>query len=349
MATVVSTEVNIQPGRIDRSADFQKLAATRKASIQLGGVAQESAAPQRKRHSLFHRHRRAEEEAAAMSATITTAPLVLDAVKESNEAEQLMGMADFYAALPKIREQLAYLQNQRKEVTRANKQCQQALDDEEAVRCDEFVEAAVRHVHSLVSELKDKLESMDQGTTEAQQAYLTGINAETRDPNVEQCLTGYARIRQLLVRHYRQHLLKFMEDFQADQREADVRRKEQLERKIRIISPEISDRELTKIVADPQLNATQIFGSSVLAGDAREALQAFEQRRVSMFALERSVGKLAVLFRDMQNMLQEQGEMLTDCQKYLGSANEFLVQAKETLAEGKTYAKNVRKLKCAIF
>lgn len=252
-----------------------------------------------------------------------------------------MNMDSFFNHTILLQKNLKQITNLRVEAEKANRQYLLARDDDEVNRCDDFVQECVTRVHQLCTTTRTTLDTLD---TENDQL----LAASCADPNEESCRLGYARIRMLTVAHVRAKLADQLSAFKGEQREAAARKQDQLARQLRIVDPTLSDSDVHKIAADPELTSAQLFALAASKSDASQALERLQQRNTSMLQIEKGVSKIAMLFQDMQNLVLEQGEMLNDVAKFLGETNNFLEQAIADTAEGAERQKTNRKLKCLV-
>jgi t-SNARE complex subunit (syntaxin) len=261
----------------------------------------------------------------------------------SNAAEDDMKMDEFYDKVEKIMKELKRIEDCMIEVSKANKQYLVAKDDDEAFKCNEYVESNVNTVEGIARDINMSLSSLENETEE--------MMAEScPDPNKDSCKLGYARIRTIHSAHLRSKLSKLMSESRIEQEEAKARKQDQLARQLRILDPNLSQEEATNTVSrTSDLTSAQLFSLAATKESAAKELERLQLRHVSMMNVEKSVMKLARLFNDMQNLVREQGEWIEDTKKCLAGANTFLEKAVEDTHEGVQRQKTIRKLKCAIF
>ena len=252
-------------------------------------------------------------------------------------------MGDFYTKVSKIIEDLKRIEEYMGEVSKANKQYLIAKDDDEAFKCDEYVEQSVGAVEKIARDINGSLGSVEHDTEM--------IMAEScADPNKDACKLGYARIRTIYSAHLRSKLSILMSAFRIEQEEAKARKQDQLARQLRILDPNLSQAEAaTTVSRTNDLTSAQLFSLAATKESAAKELDRLQMRHASMMNVEKSVLKLARLFNDMQNLVMEQGEWIKDTRKFLGETNTFLEKAVEDTHEGVERQKTIRKLHCAIF
>lgn len=323
--------VLVDRGIIDRSAEFKSCAQNRRATIS---IPQEQATDDVSKKGLFKKKKSKKTQSLPPPPQKLTTDYSLG-------AESSMHMDVFYNHIALLHQNLKQVRELRGEAEKANRQYLLARDDDQANKCDDFVEECVNRVNQLCAQTRQTLDTLDGENDQL-------LGAPCPDKNEEGCRLGYARIRILNTAHLRAELAAQMAAFKAEQREAAARKQDQLARQLRIVDPTLSDGDVNRIATDPELTSAQLFALAASKTDATQALERLQQRHTSMLNIEKGVSKLAMLFQDMQNLVLEQGEMLNDTQKFLAETNTFLEQAIADTAEGAERQKTNRKLKCLL-
>jgi t-SNARE complex subunit (syntaxin) len=324
-------------GILDITSQFKLKSDSRRRTIFIPQAPQEpeEVVTKEKKKHLFRRKSAPPPPAPIPKKQLTT--------EYSDAAEDDMKMSEFYVNVSKIHDDLKRIEEYMSEVSKANKQYLIAKDDDEAFKCDEYVEKSINIVETIAREVNNSLSSVEHDT-EMKMAEACS------DPNKDACKLGYARIRTIYSAHLRSKLSKLMAAFRIEQEEAKARKQDQLARQLRILDPNLSQSEATATVSrTSDLTSAQLFSLAATKESAAKELERLQMRHVSMMNVEKSVVKLARLFNDMQNLVMEQGEWIKDTKKFLGEANTFLEKAVEDTHEGVERQKTIRKLKCAIF
>ena len=315
---------SVERGINNRTEEYRKSASIRRADISI--PTEEPA----KKRGLF---KKKQPPAPPPAPQLTN--------KYSTDAESSMNMDSLYNHVAVIRHNIKQLEMLREEAEKANRTQLLAKDDDEANRCDDFVEECVQRVYTMSSQCQVTLNSLD-----AENERL--LAAPCSNENEESCRLGYAKIRKDNTKHLRTKLTAQMRAFKAEQEEATVRKQMKFGRQLRLVDPTLTDTQIQKIAADPELSSETIFQLATSKDDATKALAGLQRRCVSMMNIEKSVSKLAMLYQDMYNLTLEQGELLNSTAQHLEEANSFIEKAVEDLEESKERQKTIRKLKCLV-
>lgn len=146
-------------------------------------------------------------------------------------------------------------------------------------------------------------------------------------------------------------MTKAMARLQKIQKDHQFKSSQQIERQYKLIRPDATEKEmdaLTDATGAMTLTSKEVFqlGNS---SDAKGMLEAMRSRRQAIVGLERAISSLSKMFREMQTLVEEQGEVLNRIESNVDKMVEYLEEAHIEMETAVEHQKNIRKLKCSIF
>ncbi len=167
-------------------------------------------------------------------------------------------------------------------------------------------------------------------------AQAAGLHDESKNKQAEACKNRFMN----LIQNYRK--------VEADHRE---RSKQRAARQYKIIRPEASEDEVRDAIEDT--SGQQIFSQALLntnrRGEARSALNEVQNRHRELVKLEKTMGELAQLFSDMEELVTEQDVAIQQIDEQVERAQIDIEQGVGNTDKAVVSAKKSRKWKCWCF
>ncbi|KAI8339941.1 t-SNARE [Chlamydoabsidia padenii] len=147
---------------------------------------------------------------------------------------------------------------------------------------------------------------------------------------------------------------KFIESIQRYQdieRTYQQKYRQRVERQIRIVQPDATSDEIERVLDSDE--ASQIFTQSLMqtnrSGQARAVLNEVQSRHDDIKKIEKTILELHQLFMDMQMMIEQQGEVLTQIEVHAETATHDLEQGNKDVSRAIVSAKATRAKKWCCF
>eukprot|EP01055_Gregarina_sp_Pseudo9_P001318 Gregarina_sp_Pseudo_9__1317@NODE_1880_length_1277_cov_28_443457_g1744_i0_p1_GENE_NODE_1880_length_1277_cov_28_443457_g1744_i0NODE_1880_length_1277_cov_28_443457_g1744_i0_p1_ORF_typecomplete_len324_score68_69Syntaxin/PF00804_25/1_7e47SNARE/PF05739_19/3_4e13Syntaxin_2/PF14523_6/7_1e07Syntaxin_2/PF14523_6/94GHMP_kinases_C/PF08544_13/4_3e03GHMP_kinases_C/PF08544_13/1_2GHMP_kinases_C/PF08544_13/15Orf78/PF06024_12/0_0038CD225/PF04505_12/0_0069Synaptobrevin/PF00957_21/1_8e03Synaptobrevin/PF00957_21/1_4 len=160
-----------------------------------------------------------------------------------------------------------------------------------------------------------------------------------------------ARIREnmhaVLTRKFRELLT----EFQTIQTEYKKTVKEKIERQVKIVYPEASEKEVQEMVDDADAGAAQqaIFARMTGAHESLAyAYQDIQDKHRDVKRLEQSVQELHQMFVDLATLVEAQGELLDQIEYAVGAAKDYTEKAEKDLVQARRNQQKSKKWACWI-
>ncbi len=113
--------------------------------------------------------------------------------------------------------------------------------------------------------------------------------------------------------------------------------KEKIKRQVRVIDPEIEERQLDELAEDPrkadQILQKKLYGKA--SARLQNAVTDIEDKHREMQRLEESVAECLALMKDIALLVQHQGEQITSIEENVRQAKEYVQEANKNLEEAK--------------
>ncbi|CDS12869.1 hypothetical protein LRAMOSA05053 [Lichtheimia ramosa] len=145
-----------------------------------------------------------------------------------------------------------------------------------------------------------------------------------------------AQIRQSQTAALRKRFLETIQRYQDVERLYDQKYRQRVERQIRIVKPNATQEEVDRFIDSD--DSPQVFAQSLMhatrTNQARAVLSEVQTRHDDIKHIEKTILELHQLFSDMQMMVEQQGETLTNVEQHaentvgdLKQGNTFLTKA----------------------
>lgn len=142
---------------------------------------------------------------------------------------------------------------------------------------------------------------------------------------------------------------KSVKRYQSVENTFRKRFRDRTERQFRTVRPDASDAEIKEVVDQAESGQTQIFAQAVMqsnrVGAAQSALDEIQNRHNEILLINKTVEELAELFRDLELMVAEQGETVTNIQNNAEVTSRHLENGLVQVQGGINKAKSFRKKK----
>ncbi|KAI9202356.1 t-SNARE [Polychytrium aggregatum] len=129
-----------------------------------------------------------------------------------------------------------------------------------------------------------------------------------------------------------------------DRAQKDIRA--QAERQYRVVRPQATQDEINRFIDNPQGNAFAQEMSGL--GQQRRMLEDAQSRHSELVKIQRSIEELVRLFEEMQFLLQEQGEIITNIETHVDKAADHINNGTTEMSRAITNAQSARKTKWII-
>ncbi|KAK7205498.1 t-SNARE [Myxozyma melibiosi] len=135
--------------------------------------------------------------------------------------------------------------------------------------------------------------------------------------------------------------------YQSVEASYGLKYKQRAERQYRIVRPDASDEEVRAAIEDE--SGSQIFSQALLnsnrVGEARSALTEVQNRHKDIQKMERTLGELVQLFKDMEELVEVQGEDVVAVDQTTKRVEREVNKGVEETRVAVKHAKNARKKK----
>ena len=152
------------------------------------------------------------------------------------------------------------------------------------------------------------------------------------------------RIRNNMHATLARKFMECMKEYQAAQQTFKDESKKKLTRQIKVVKTDATDEEVDEVISEGKGNT--LFKDAILAGPAHSSILD-ANRDVSAFyedvlKLEKSMGELHQMFRDMALLVDMQGEMIDRIQFEAEAAGTHIEKGNKELEKAIEHAKKAR-------
>ncbi|KAI9483246.1 MAG: t-SNARE [Benjaminiella poitrasii] len=181
--------------------------------------------------------------------------------------------------------------------------------------------------------IKDRIQQLENSNSRLQMT----------DPNLN--------MRRSQIAALKKRFLDTIQRYQDVERNYQLKYRQRIERQIRIVKPNATEEEVDNIIdAD---DTPQIFAQSLMSmgrqGQSKAVLSEVQNRHDDIKHIEKTIIELHQLFMDMQMMVEQQGEVLTNVEQNAGETVDHLKQGNTSLTRAITLAKSTRAKKWCCF
>jgi t-SNARE complex subunit (syntaxin) len=174
---------------------------------------------------------------------------------------------------------------------------------------------------------------------------LKALKAKLKDTNMDH---SERKMRENLFRALAQSFVDAVKNYQGAQAGYEANIRNQLGRRLKIVSPEMTDSQVENIIDSGR--AQQIFesvikdgkGSSQIAASYKDVMSQHEDIK----ALEKSILELMDMFQDMALLIEQQGETLNSVEEQVNKANDYVESGTKALGRANKSQKSKRKYMC---
>lgn len=143
-----------------------------------------------------------------------------------------------------------------------------------------------------------------------------------------------------------------IQQYQSVESQFRKRTQDQMARQYRIVRPDATEEQIRQVVEDP--NGAQVFSQALMQSDrqgrARAALSAVQDRHRALQKIEQQMVELSQLFQDMDTLVVQQEEMVTDIEHKAEDVVESLEHGNKEIGVAVETARATRRKKfwCAL-
>ncbi|CAH0056708.1 unnamed protein product [Clonostachys solani] len=143
-----------------------------------------------------------------------------------------------------------------------------------------------------------------------------------------------------------------IQQYQSVESQFRKRTQDQMARQYRIVKPDATEEQIRQVVEDP--NGAQVFSQALMQSDrqgrARAALSAVQDRHRALQKIEQQMVELSQLFQDMDTLVVQQEEMVTDIEHKAEDVVESLEHGNKEIGVAVETARATRRKKfwCAL-
>jgi len=148
---------------------------------------------------------------------------------------------------------------------------------------------------------------------------------------------------------YQTNIRKFhqvMNDYNAASHEFKQALQERTRRQLKIVSSDISDEDIEKIVESGQAN--DVIKQALVSDNLQNVVRDIEERHLDILKLEKQVLEVYELFRDLATLVELQQESLDVIENRIQHARDYTVQAEKELHSAENYQKKARQRQCCL-
>eukprot|EP01057_Protomagalhaensia_wolfi_P001968 Protomagalhaensia_wolfi_Nauph_80__1967@NODE_2241_length_1157_cov_38_588551_g1748_i0_p1_GENE_NODE_2241_length_1157_cov_38_588551_g1748_i0NODE_2241_length_1157_cov_38_588551_g1748_i0_p1_ORF_typecomplete_len325_score41_74Syntaxin/PF00804_25/1_6e47SNARE/PF05739_19/2_8e02SNARE/PF05739_19/6_2e14Syntaxin_2/PF14523_6/3_6e06Syntaxin_2/PF14523_6/46Cas_Csy1/PF09611_10/0_0014Cas_Csy1/PF09611_10/1_1e03Helo_like_N/PF17111_5/50Helo_like_N/PF17111_5/0_012Orf78/PF06024_12/0_0066Synaptobrevin/PF00957_21/1_9e03Syn len=160
-----------------------------------------------------------------------------------------------------------------------------------------------------------------------------------------------ARIRENMHAVVTRKFRELLTEFQTIQTEYKKTVKEKIERQVKIVYPEASEKEVQEMVdgADAGVAQQAIFARMTGVHEALDyAYQDIQDKHRDVKRLEQSVQELHQMFVDLATLVEAQGELLDQIEYAVGNAKDYTEKAEKDLVQARRNQQKSKKWACWI-
>jgi len=203
-------------------------------------------------------------------------------------------MSSFFHNVTEVKVNLKKLDNNVKDLEERYAKQLGTVDTKEKKKVATEVNKVIDDTNSIANKVKKKLQEM----------------ANVKQEATDEAGLAEARIRKSTHTSLVQRFVEIMEQYQASQAKYQKQYRENVERQIKIVKPEVTQQEVEETVQSG--NADRIFASKLVdrRAAAESALTYIKDRHDEIVKITKSLEELHNLFIDMNVLIQEQGEMI---------------------------------------
>jgi len=139
--------------------------------------------------------------------------------------------------------------------------------------------------------------------------------------------SGDQQMRRSQAAALRRKFIDAAQQYQKVEQTHRQRIRERMERQYRVVNPSATQEEVDAMLAgDANVFAQDVLGTG-RKGEARRALQEVQDRHEDVRKIERTILELSLLFQEMAQMVEKQGDMLDSIETSVGNATAYTEEA----------------------
>ncbi|KAI8374159.1 t-SNARE [Radiomyces spectabilis] len=253
----------------------------------------------------------------------------MNAMTPSNDVDSMQGFFD----------EIEYL---KREITTIN----QNVDDIENLHTSALVSYNEHQWNQMATDLEN-LKSETQRRNQDIKNRIKGLDtANLRLPN-----DSNGQMRRTQVDAVRKRFMETIQRYQDIERSYRQKYRQRVERQIRIVKPEATEQEIDQWIDSD--DSPQIFAQSLMQtsrrGQARAVLSEVQTRHDDIKKIEKTIVELHQLFMDMQMLVEQQGEVITQIDQHAEQTQQDLEKGNTFITKAIKSAKATRAEKMVLF
>jgi len=157
------------------------------------------------------------------------------------------------------------------------------------------------------------------------------------------------RLRRTQIAAHSRRFYDLWTEYNNQQLEYKDRSKDLLKRRCKIVNENLTDEEIETMLEEGK---TQMFNASILddTTKAREQLNELKDRHDEFIKLERSIREVAEMFRELEGLIAQQGDLVNNIAHNVEQATEKVEKGRKQLSDAERHQRSARRKKviCAI-
>ena len=254
----------------------------------------------------------------------------------SSLEDEALGMPQFFKDVPKLRERIETLDALLVDYRQHHEAALEAFSAVDRAKHEDRCGQAVGLMQREAGKIRSNLAQME------------NLNKQLveQDPTVTK--TGHYQMRVLQHAYLSEKFTMALKRFTQTQAELQAKREAGLERQYKVIRPNATDEELSRL-HETEIPADELLKLAVRGTDLKEEMSRLLDRRDAMLRLEKRINELQALFGEMALLAQEQAEYVEGVALFVSKTHDYLEMTTQNLVQAVAYQKRIRKMWCSIF
>ncbi|PVV05082.1 hypothetical protein BB560_000401 [Smittium megazygosporum] len=241
--------------------------------------------------------------------------------------DRISDETEFISMVDQLKFQIKDLENDTNSIGPLYEHVLSSISDQESRSAHADLERATLMIDSKISELKAQISNLQ---FQCSSSELSRSQAAGRMSRLQTAAKAFKEV---------------ISSYQETKHVYLVKNNQRLKRQYKLARPDATDEEIDEAIHSDQ--AGKVFTQAILSSqrpqNAKRVLKEVETRQRDILDLEKNIHQLAVLFEELNEMVNSQQEAIDSIEYVVEEANVNVLEADENVSKAIVHRKNARK------